>query len=279
MVGKVRYYMIEVLHLFPKLNSSLIGVLEGLSTTQWNCSTLCKKYTVKDIAAHLLDTALLKISAGRDGYLKTATDINVYGNLLDFFDGLNADWVKAYKRISPQVLTCQIACAQDEYYKYLLTLDLSAPAMFPVSWAGGKQSMQWFDIAREYTRRWHHQQQIRQAVGAVTILQREFYYPFLDICMQVLPFHYNSEASFAGALVKVNVVGDSGGSWSIVKRNHGWEFTDQVSEAEAQVYIDQNIAWMLFSKGIDIFEAEQYWQVTGNYDLGAHALKMNGFIL
>lgn len=271
--------MIEVLHLFPKLNSSLIGVLEGLSIEQWYSSTLCKKWTVKDITAHLLDTALRKISAGRDGYLRTAAEINTHSNLLDYLNGLNADWVKAYKRISPQVLTHQMAWAQDEFYKYLLTLDLSAPAIFPVSWAGEEKSMQWFDIAREYTERWHHQQQIRQAVGAVTILQREFYYPFLDICMQALPFHYTSKISSEGTLVKVDIVGDSGGSWSIVKKNHRWEFTDEVSEVEAQVYIDQNIAWMLFSNGIDIFEAEQYWQVTGNYDLGVHALKMTSFML
>jgi hypothetical protein len=35
----------------------------------------------------------------------------------------------------------------------------------PVSWAGEEQSPMWFDVARELTERWHHQQQIRDAVG------------------------------------------------------------------------------------------------------------------
>ena len=44
--------MIDVLHLFPALNTSLIEVLAGLDRKQWNNDTLCKQWKVKDIAAH-----------------------------------------------------------------------------------------------------------------------------------------------------------------------------------------------------------------------------------
>ena len=40
---------------------------------------------------------------------------------------------------------------------------------------------------------------------------------------------------------------------------------------------DQNIAWILFSSGIDIYEASQYWQVIGNQDLGRHVLSLRPF--
>ena len=46
------------------------------------------------------------------------------------------------------------------------SLDPHAPALFNVAWAGEQTSPNWFDIGREYTERWHHQQQIREAVGA-----------------------------------------------------------------------------------------------------------------
>ena len=172
-----------------------------------------------------------------------------------------------------------MAVAQDEFYKYLSTLDLSTPALYPVAWAGEDQSQLWFDIAREYTERWHHQQQIRLAVGAGSILDRELYYPFLEISMLALPFHYRLKTATEGTVVKLTVVGEAGGSWSIVRKNNAWEFTDTETKANTQVYIDQNIAWMLLSKGIDILEAEQYWQVIGDYELGSHALKMTAFMV
>ena len=271
--------MIHVLHLFPKLNSSLIDLLEGLSPAQWNNSTVCKKWSVKDIAAHLLDTALRRVSGGRDNHFAEAREINSYDDLLSFLNALNADWVDAYKRVSPQVLINQMAAAQEEFYKYLLTLNLSSPALYPVAWAGEDQSQVWFDIAREYTERWHHQQQIRLAVGAGSILKRELYYPFLEISMLALPFHYRLVSAADGTVVRVTIVGDAGGSWSIISKNNAWEFTGTEMEPNTLVYIDQNIAWMLLSKGIDIFEADQYWQVTGDYELGFHALKMTAFMV
>lgn len=271
--------MIEVLHLFPKLNALLINLLQGLTPSQWNHSTLCKKWTVKDIAAHLLDTALRRVSSGRDSHFAQALKINSYHDLLVFLNELNADWVKAYQRISPAVIVSQMELAQDHFMEHLSSLDLNAPALFPVSWAGEEQSRQWFDIAREYTERWHHQQQIRMAVGAPPILQPDLYFPFLDISMQALPFHYSSKLANEGTVLKINVVGDSGGSWSIQKNAGQWSFTANLAETPNQVYIDQNIAWMLLSKGMDISEAQQYWQVTGDYDLGYHALKMTAFMV
>lgn len=271
--------MIEVLHLFPKLNSSLIELLEGLSPGQWNNSTICKKWSVKDIAAHLLDTALRRISFGRDSHIGKAPEMNSYSELIEFLNNLNADWVNAYKRVSPQVLIKQMSAAQEEFYDYLLKIDLSAPALYPVSWAGEKQSQQWFDIAREYTERWHHQQQIRLAVGAESILERELYFPFLEISMLALPFHYSSKRAIEGTTVKINVIGDAGGTWTIIRKTDAWEFTQVDLETNNQVYIDQNIAWMLLSKGIDISEAQQYWQIKGDYELGLHALKMTAFMV
>ena len=266
--------MIDVLHLFPKLNSSLIDVLDGLSSQQWNNASICKKWTVKDIAAHLLDGTLRRLSIGRDGYPNAAPDINSYRDLLDYLNSLNADWVKAFKRVSPKILIEQLGAAQDQLYNYLLTLDPAAPALFPVLWAGEDRSSNWFDIARAYTECWLHQQQIRQAVGAEPLLGKELYLPFLRISMQALAHHYQRIMAPSGTTVRVEIVGDAGGSWCIVHKDQAWEFGGLEKEADAQVYIDQHIAWMLFSKGMDFNEARQYWQVIGDYELGSHALKM-----
>ena len=47
---------VETLHLFPVLNKLLIELLSSLSADDWNKPTIAKLWTVKDIAAHLLDT-------------------------------------------------------------------------------------------------------------------------------------------------------------------------------------------------------------------------------
>lgn len=271
--------MIPVLHLFPKLNSSLIELLEGLTPAQWDSQTLCREWCVKDIAAHLLDTAMRRVSSGRDNHFAKVSELSSYEELLNYLNSLNASWVDAYKRVSARILVKQLSVAQDDFYEHLLTLDLNAPATFPVSWAGEKQSQTWFDIAREYTERWHHQQQIRLAVGSKPLLEPELYRPFLEVSMLALPYHFRHIEASDEAMLQVNIVGDAGGSWSIVRDKATWKFTESETADVTQVYIDQNIAWMLFSRGIDISEAQQYWQVSGDYELGTHALKMTAFMI
>jgi len=54
---------IPTLHLFPVLDELLIGLLSSLSPEDWNKPTLARSWSVKDIAAHLLDTNMRTISA------------------------------------------------------------------------------------------------------------------------------------------------------------------------------------------------------------------------
>lgn len=253
--------MIDVLPLFPQLDSSLIEVLSGLSPQQWNNDTICKKWRVKDIVAHLLDGAIRRLSIGRDGYKMAVAEINNQAELL-----------------SPMILIAQLKTIQEELYLYLKDLDPDANAMFAYALAGDEISDNRFDIAREFTERWLHQQQIRQAVGACSLLERHLYKPFLEICMKALPYHFKDLSPAIDTMISVEIVGDAGGVWSIISRDQKWEFTLAQKQADAHVYIDQNIAWMLFSKGIDIYEAGQYWQVTGDQDLGRHVLLMRPFM-
>ena len=271
--------MIDVLPLFPALNSSLIEVLSGLDQQQWNNNTMCKQWKVKDIAAHLLDGALRRLSIGRDAYQTESPEMRSYQDILNYLNGLNADWVNAYNRISPEIILEQLKLAQVQMLQYLESLDPDSKAIFPVSWAGEEISTNRFDIAREYTERWHHQQQIRQAVGAKSILSLELYSPFLQICMQALPYHYRSFEYPEGTLLRVEIVGDAGGVWSIIRTGLKWEFSNESGNIASQIYIDQNIAWMLFSKGIEISQAKQYWQVIGDQELGMHVLGMTAFMV
>ena len=57
--------MIETTHLFPVLDQKLIELLKSLSPEDWNKQTVAKLWTVRDIAAHLLDGNLRTLSLSR----------------------------------------------------------------------------------------------------------------------------------------------------------------------------------------------------------------------
>lgn len=269
-------FMIDVLPIFPALNEALIDVLKSLKPQDWERKTVCANWTVKDIAVHLLDTNIRRLSIGRDGYsfLKNK-QFATYEEMVAFLNELNADWVLAMKRVSPTIITEMIEKYQEELLDYFADLDPFEMAIFPVRWAGKEHSENWFDIAREYTERWLHQQQIRQAINNQELLDAKFYFPYLKTAMQALPYTYLKVKAPIGTIVKVEIVGDAGGSWAIMKEKNFWNFIDsEVEEPNALIYIDQQIAWLLFSKGISPMDAGQYYQLHGDTELASHALKM-----
>src|SRR5687768_2367839 len=97
--------MIQTTHLFHIIDEKLIELLKSLTEEQWNKQTIAKLWTVKDIASHLLDGNLRTLSFSRDKHVvEPTTPINSYSELVSYLNSLNADWVKATKRLSPQLL-------------------------------------------------------------------------------------------------------------------------------------------------------------------------------
>src|SRR5436305_1150067 len=74
---------------------------------------------------------------------------------LPFLNRLNAEWTAAARRLSPPVLIHLLEWARRECVAFFRTLDPDGPAAFPVAWAGEEESKNFFDLAREYTERWH----------------------------------------------------------------------------------------------------------------------------
>jgi uncharacterized protein (TIGR03083 family) len=265
---------IVVTHLFAPLEDKLITLLKSLSPAEWKAPTVCRLWTVKDIAAHLLDTNLRRISMLRDRYFgESPGDISSYEALVQFLNQLNADWVKAARRLSPALIIDLMELSSPEVCKLNAQLDPYAPALFPVSWAGEEQSVMWFDLAREYTERWHHQQQIRHAVGKPGIMSREFYYPVLDTFMRALPYTFRTVNAPDATTLKLEVTGEAGGSWYLRKSGHAWELSKQESHApNAEAVIDEQIAWRLLTKGIDRTAAAKQIELRGDRALASHVL-------
>ena len=262
-------------HLFPKLEMMLLDLLRSLSPNDWEKQTVAPKWKVKDVAAHLLDTQLRRLSACRDAHISEPANITSQEDLVAYINRLNEEGARIYRRLSPRVLIALMELASRQTCEYFESLDPFAPAQFSVSWAGESSSANWFDTAREFTERWHHQQQIRMAVGKPGIATREFYYPVLDCFMRALPFHYRAIPGRPGALARFNISGECGGSWYLFRRADKWELLQSpAGEIVSDTTIPQEIAWRIFTKGINLEAARPQVQVSGDLCLGLHILKM-----
>lgn len=267
---------LRTVHLFPILNKLLVDLLQSLDKEQWHLQTVAKLWTVKDVAAHLLDTNLRTLSVSRDHFFgEVPGDIHSYADLVAFLNQLNMSWTDAAKRLSPRLITSLLEITGKEYAEHLATLPPFENAVFRVAWAGQEVSPNWFHIAREYTEKFIHQQQIREAVGKEGLMTKELFYPFIDTFMYALPYTFRNTEAPAGTIVSVTVSSDIGGRWSIIKKETGWDFLPgSVIAADAAVDIDPGDAWKLFSKGMTPGEAILKVTISGDKQLGAVALQM-----
>src|SRR6478609_8705373 len=114
---------VNIVHLLPVLDDKLIELLRLLTPAQWQQQTIARKWKVKDVVAHLLDGNIRSLSMLRDTYYDHSPNINSYQNLLDYLNGLNAEWVTAMKRVSPTMLVLLHEATGKAYCNYYASLD------------------------------------------------------------------------------------------------------------------------------------------------------------
>ena len=263
-------------HLLPIIEAHLLDLLRSLRTDEWEIQTVAPAWKVKDVAAHLLDTQLRKLSRVRDGYVAEAPPRFGSGEeFLAFINQLNREGVETYRRLSPAVLIAMMELASRENAEFHQALDPMAEAAFSVSWAGEAKSLNWFDTARELTERWHHQQQIRMATNRDGIMTRELYYPVLDCFMRALPFTYRDRPGKAGTHLRFNVSGACGGSWYLYRDDDRWvQVEAPTGRQSSETTIPQEIAWRIFTKGIDRESAAAQVSVAGDREAGLHIVRL-----
>ena len=91
---------ISTAHLFPALESELLKLLAALGPEDWEKQTVAPKWKVKDVAAHLLDTQLRKLSICRDRSAPESAKIASHNELVAWVDSLNEKGVSVYRRLS-----------------------------------------------------------------------------------------------------------------------------------------------------------------------------------
>src|SRR5215475_9842144 len=198
--------------MFRPVSAELVVLLRALTPTDWERPTIAGEWLVRDVVAHLADTALRRLSFHRDGMPPPppSSPITSARGFVDFINGLNAQWVTASRRFSPRVLTDLFDRASIDIADWVETLPLDGPALFGVSWAGEQTSESWFDIGREFTELWHHQQQIRMAVGAPSLPDSRYLRAVIDVAVRGLPHAFRAVSAEAGQTVLFDITGPAG---------------------------------------------------------------------
>ena len=268
---------IFVTDIYSELHSELLALLKSLAFDDWYKPTVAGNWKVRDIVAHLLDSDLRRLSLQRDHTPMVPPDapIKNYRDLVDFLNNLNAVWVKAAQRISPQMLIQFHELTGAQVCELFASLDPFAPGLFGVAWAGEEASENWFDIAREYTEKWHHQQQIRDAVGASALMERRWLYPVLDTFMRGLSHTYRDINAADGTCLTFLITGEAGGIWTLQRENAMWRLYEGEAAAMAcQVRLNQDVAWRLLTKGLSHEQAVPQVEITGQAEFGEPLLGM-----
>lgn len=251
----------------------LLSLLTALSDTQWAMPTAAPRWSVKDIALHLLDVDLSWLAGGRDrdraGIIPVASDHDT------FVCGLaqrNQRWVDGTRVLSPRLITDLLRWSGEQLDAYLGTIDLTASSS--VYWAG--QVPLWFDLAREFTERWVHYRQIQEAARPAGHDQPpDEYLPLvLRTFIWGFPHQYRAPAA-VGTTIALEISGI--GAWTLTKTATRWSLDEgQAAAPAASLRISGEAAWRLLTGARH--DAGQV-QLSGDPALADPLLRVRGIIV
>jgi uncharacterized protein (TIGR03083 family) len=260
-----------VASLFQELSESLLSVLARLTPEDWERPTSSPAWSVHDVALHLFGGEVGQLGI-RDDHERSGGRITEWDELVRAINSMNEDWVSATRRISPQLLIDLLRTTGIQVDSFFSSLDPHArgPA---VSWAGPGPAPMWLHLAREYTERWHHQQEIREAVGEPLLTSPRMFGPVLATFVRALPRTYRDVPTKEGEVVRLTIAGGSGGTWLLVGSGESWDLCrdDAQKRSTSHLTIDQMDAWKLFTKGTTKENVRPRVRIDGDEDL---ALKL-----
>jgi hypothetical protein len=195
---------------------------------------------VKDLALHVLDGDLGWLSRDRDGDASGLLDPSDHGAFVAALEAKHQRWIDGADGLSRPVVVDLLRWAGAEVDAYLATVDLDEPSS--VVWAG--RVPRWFDVARGFTERWVHHQQLREALGLETDgsphrgdVLRTFVWAY--------PHQYGAPAE-PGTTIELDL--DDGGVWQLVRGPAGWSLAEGRPRAPAaRLAAEGDVAWRLLT--------------------------------
>jgi uncharacterized protein (TIGR03083 family) len=268
--------------LFRPVSAELVTLLRNLEPDGWQRPTIAGTWVVRDIAAHLVDVTFRRLSFHRDRMAPPPPPraIRSERDFVDFINWLNAEWVGATRRLSPRVLTDLFELGSRDLADWFEALPLDAPALFGVSWAGEETSEGWFDVGREFTELWHHQQQIRLAVGAPPLADPRFLRAVLEIALRGLPHAFRNQPADTGEALVLEVSGPAGGTWTLRRESGRWTLhLGEPAVETTRVRVSDEALWKLLHNALAGEDAFRALEIGGRRELAAALISARSIVV
>lgn len=149
----------------------------------------------------------------------------------------------------------------------------------PVSWAGPAPAPTWLDAARDFTEYWVHHQQISEATARPGPTRPEFLAPVLDTFLRALPHTLRNTGAAEGIAAEITITGPAGGTRTCVRTRGRWALqAGGRPEPAAAVRMDAGTAWRLCTRGITPHQAKARAVTEGDRHLAQAALTIVSII-
>ena len=270
-VTDTRSYFRPLFHEFGNL-------LAGLPADAWLRPTVAGRWRARDVVAHMVDTGLRRLSFHRDRLVPPAPPPDT--DFVAFINALNAEFVTLSARFSPEVLRSLHGHMATELSAFFESMPLDAPALFPVSWAGESESAAWFDIGRDFTEYWHHQMQVRDAVGGGQASDPRWLNAVLCLALRALPHQLRHIRKPQGTVIQLEITGAAGGTWAVVSDDSGWAIRQGHAGAAAVTLrmTDGALVKTLFN-ALPLTSALAASDVSGDITLAAAVLRTRAVVV
>ena len=269
-----------VLRLLEDERAELLALLGALDVDAWADASGCPGWSVKDIAAHVLGDDYGILARERDGFRDAGSPRSgSWDDVVRFVNERNEAWVAAWRRGSPRLLVDLLAGSGPALWAHYRSIDPEELGA-PVSWAGDEPAPNWLRVAREYTERWVHQQQLRDATGRPGLREGRWVRPLLDTFAHSLPVALGDADASPGTTVVVVATGEGGGRWTVARRGARWQLdAEPITERPSTVVtIDVGTLWRLYTKAIDRDAARERARIEGDEALGKRVFSARAII-
>jgi uncharacterized protein (TIGR03083 family) len=238
----------------------LLGLLGGLSESQWALATPCPGWTALDLARHLVGDDLGWIAFARDEHRGSTPDATDEAGFVRWLDELQREWVQAAQRLSAPLVLDLLRMLDPMVVEVMAAQDPTACTAH-VSWASDQSVPQWLDQGRELTERWLHRQQLLQALGEPSDLRGDLLDPVLDTLRWAYPFRLDETDRPEGTTISIDLTDAPGAGprwrWTIVRVERSWTIQEDGHDGAApaaQLWLSTEQAWRLLSNNFRVAE-------------------------
>ena len=235
--------------------------------------TACPVWSVHHLALHLIHDDVRRLSYARDGHAERLPESTLEG-LVAGLDAANVRWVDSVlPSVSPRLTIELLEWLAVPTTNHMAQLDLEAPGM-SVTWAGPGEHPNWLDVAREFSERWIHQQQIRDAVGRPGLISADYLIPVIGTvlrgALRVLPQRPH------GTELAVVVRAPVDSTWGLRSSGHDWFFVGDVARPAATISLDAEVLWRRAVRMLSRDDALGSARVEGDRELAESVVDLRG---